>query len=71
LLGGVNSVSKIDMHRRDQRHEFASDNTAAICPEVLAALEEANQGAADSYGAGATLPTVSQRRLSQSRAHPD
>jgi len=50
LLGGVNSVSKIDMHRRDQRHEFASDNTAAICPEVLAALEEANQGAADSYG---------------------
>src|SRR5438552_17434175 len=37
------------MHRRDQRHEFASDNTAAICPEVLAALEEANQGAADSY----------------------
>src|SRR6266478_6160321 len=38
------------MHRRDQRHEFASDNTAAICPEVLAALEEANQGAADSYG---------------------
>src|SRR5260370_1354439 len=50
LLGGVNSVSKIDMQRRDQRHEFASDNTAAICPEVLAALEEANQGAADSYG---------------------
>ncbi len=46
----MNSVSKIDMHRRDQRHEFASDNTAAICPEVLAALEEANQGAADSYG---------------------
>src|SRR5205814_5195155 len=38
------------MHRRAQRHEFASDNTAAICPEVLAALEEANQGAADSYG---------------------
>ena len=50
MLGVVNSVSKIDMHRRGQRHEFASDNTAAICPEVLAALEEANQGAADSYG---------------------
>jgi threonine aldolase len=50
LLAGVNSVSKVDMHRRGQGHEFASDNTAAICPEVLAALEEANQGAADSYG---------------------
>ena len=50
MLGVVNSVSKIDMHRCGQHHEFASDNTAAICPEVLAALEEANQGAADSYG---------------------
>ncbi|HXL24106.1 MAG TPA: beta-eliminating lyase-related protein, partial [Chthoniobacterales bacterium] len=32
-------------------HQFASDNTAGICPEVLAALEEANHAAAESYGA--------------------
>jgi threonine aldolase len=31
-------------------HEFASDNTFGICPEALAALEEANHGAAESYG---------------------
>jgi threonine aldolase len=33
-----------------ERHEFASDNTAAICPEAWAAMEEANVGAAASYG---------------------
>src|SRR5947208_2320623 len=32
------------------RYEFASDNTAAICPEALADLEEANTDAAASYG---------------------
>jgi len=32
------------------RHEFASDNTAAICPEAWAALEEANASGAPSYG---------------------
>jgi len=32
------------------RYEFASDNTAAICPEAWAALEEANTDAAASYG---------------------
>ncbi|MEO8045173.1 MAG: low specificity L-threonine aldolase [Spartobacteria bacterium] len=32
------------------RHQFASDNTAAICPEAWAALAEANHGAAGSYG---------------------
>ena len=32
------------------RYEFASDNTAAICPEAWAALEEANAGAVASYG---------------------
>ncbi len=32
------------------RHQFASDNTAAICPEAWAALTEANQGAEVSYG---------------------
>jgi threonine aldolase len=38
------------MHRGGEHHEFASDNTAGICPEVLAALEEANHDAAVSYG---------------------
>lgn len=33
-----------------ERHQFASDNTAGICPEAWAALEEANHGAAASYG---------------------
>jgi threonine aldolase len=33
-----------------ERHEFASDNTAAICPEAWAALQAANSGAAPSYG---------------------
>ena len=33
-----------------QRHEFASDNTAPICPEVCHAIEKANRGAAPSYG---------------------
>jgi threonine aldolase len=32
------------------RYEFASDNTAAICPEAWAALEEANIDDAPSYG---------------------
>ncbi len=32
------------------RYEFASDNTAAICPEASAALEEANADAVASYG---------------------
>lgn len=32
------------------RYEFASDNTAGICPEAWAALEEANAGAEIAYG---------------------
>lgn len=32
------------------RHEFASDNTAGICPEAWLALKKANAGAASSYG---------------------
>ena len=31
-------------------HEFASDNTAGICPEALAAIAEANKAAAAAYG---------------------
>jgi threonine aldolase len=32
------------------RYEFASDNTAAICPEAWEAIEEANASGAPSYG---------------------
>jgi threonine aldolase len=32
------------------RHQFASDNTAAICPEAWTALEQANASYAASYG---------------------
>ena len=38
------------MEAGPERHEFASDNTAAICPESWAALQAANSGAAPSYG---------------------
>ncbi|HJT81192.1 MAG TPA: low specificity L-threonine aldolase [Chthoniobacterales bacterium] len=33
-----------------RREEFASDNTAGICPEALAQLEAANSGSAAAYG---------------------
>ena len=33
-----------------ERHEFASDNLAPICPEVLAGLQEANAEYAAAYG---------------------
>ncbi|HWY39844.1 MAG TPA: low specificity L-threonine aldolase [Chthoniobacterales bacterium] len=38
------------MEKPREHHQFASDNTIGICPEALAALEEANGGAAESYG---------------------
>jgi len=38
------------MDKSAERHEFASDNTIGVCPEALAALKEANHGAAESYG---------------------
>ena len=38
------------MDKTHQHHEFASDNTMGICPEALAALEEANRGPAQAYG---------------------
>ena len=44
------SISKIDMKNGGGRHQFASDNTAAICPEALAALQSANIDWAPSYG---------------------
>ena len=45
------------MHSDDRRAlpgwQFASDNTAGICPEAWAALQSANAGYAPSYGADA------------------
>ena len=38
------------MHARGAHHELASDNTAGMCPEVSAALEQVNRGATESYG---------------------
>ena len=39
-----------NMQGRGERHELASDNTAAICLEALAALQDANIGSASPYG---------------------
>ena len=50
LLDGSKSISKIDMKQRGERHEFASDNAAAICLEAIEALKNANVGGAPSYG---------------------
>ena len=38
------------MNRGADRYEFASDNTASICPEAWDALQEANADEAPSYG---------------------
>jgi len=38
------------VHAETIRYDFASDNTAAICPEAWAALEEANTIHAPAYG---------------------
>ena len=38
------------MHDDTIRHQFASDNTAAICPEAWKALQEANSSYAAAYG---------------------
>jgi threonine aldolase len=50
LLSVPKSVSNIDMERLSRRDEFASDNTAPICAEARAILDEANVGHASSYG---------------------
>jgi len=34
----------------DPRTQFASDNTAGVCPEAWAAMERANHGSEPSYG---------------------
>jgi threonine aldolase len=44
-----------------ERYEFASDNTAAICPEAWTALAEANRDAAASYGEDRWSKRVSEK----------
>src|SRR3954462_7988610 len=43
------------------RYEFASDNTAAICPEAWKALEQANTNYAPSYGEDEWTAAVCER----------
>jgi threonine aldolase len=50
LLERAKSISKIDMTSPAEHHEFASDNTAPICPQAFAALQEANAHGTASYG---------------------
>jgi threonine aldolase len=57
----LKSISKIDMQARGERHELASDNTAAICPEALAALQQANTDWAPSYGDDQLTARVCER----------
>src|ERR1051325_5072162 len=43
------------------RHQFASDNTAGVCPEAWTALEQANAGYAPSYGEDEWTAEVCER----------
>ena len=43
------------------RHQFASDNTASICPEAWSALEQANAGHSPSYGEDEWTAQVCER----------
>lgn len=49
------------MEHDGERYDFASDNTAGICPEAFRALAEANAGAAPSYGDDAWTARLCQR----------
>lgn len=49
------------MTKPEPGYQFASDNTAGICPEALTALLEANSGAAASYGDDAITARVADR----------
>src|SRR3954466_13556320 len=49
------------MRKPRRRDEFASDNTAGICPEAMAALKEANTGAESAYGEDVLTAQVCNR----------
>jgi threonine aldolase len=61
LLTAPKSISKVGMKQRAERHDFASDNTATICPEAWRALAEANSGPAASYGEDSWTASVCAR----------
>jgi threonine aldolase len=61
LLEPPKSISKVGMTSVGERYDFASDNTAAICPEAWAALQEANAGEASSYGEDRWTARVTER----------
>ncbi|MGI8889479.1 MAG: threonine aldolase family protein [Chthoniobacterales bacterium] len=46
---------------KHDRHQFASDNTAGICPEAWAELTEANESAVSSYGDDPWTEKVAQQ----------
>jgi threonine aldolase len=54
-------MSKQPMTKPEPGYQFASDNTAGICPEALTALLEANSGAAASYGDDSITARVADR----------
>jgi threonine aldolase len=53
------------------RHQFASDNTAAICPEAWKALERANTHYAPSYGEDKWTAAVCERIRELFEVHCD
>lgn len=52
---------EINMTGHRDNYSFASDNTAGICPEALAALQQANAGCLPSYGDDAYTAEAKRR----------
>lgn len=61
LSGHKTGVINPSMRAATIRHHFASDNTAGICPEAWAALEQANSDYAPSYGEDEWTAKVCER----------
>jgi len=50
MQSGANRTREVLMHEAKRLRHFASDNNSGICPEVWAALQEANTGHVTGYG---------------------
>jgi threonine aldolase len=61
IVSRQNSRNRGPMRADTIRHQFASDNTAAICPEAWKALEQANAHYAPSYGEDEWTAEVCER----------
>ena len=61
IVSRQNQRNKAPMRVDTIRHQFASDNTAGICPEAWAALEQANADYAPSYGEDEWTAKVCER----------